>query len=173
MRQNQITIKICRFGSEVPRTYPEQRQEIEVYSDSNNFYQALSIAYAKAIEEILEWETYFGCSSITTNADGTVSGELLGRSYFNELDFEHYNGRLEMFNDLLMYIENSQEIVKIIMNSTNKEEVRKKLNEKFGFTQRQITSVLRIRFDMLTGADVKEIKNSISEIEKIIENNNF
>ena len=57
MRQNQITIKICRFGSEVPRTYPEQRQEIEVYSDSNNFYQALSIAYAKAIEEILDDET--------------------------------------------------------------------------------------------------------------------
>ena len=46
MRKNQVTIVIKRFGEK----YPNFRQETQIYADSNDLFEALSVAYAKAVE---------------------------------------------------------------------------------------------------------------------------
>lgn len=46
MRKNQVTVFIKRFDEK----YPNGRQETEIYADSNDLFEALSAAFAKAAE---------------------------------------------------------------------------------------------------------------------------
>lgn len=52
MRNNQVTIQIERFGDQ----FPNGRQQIEVYYDSNNLYEALLSAMAQVLEEVRKQE---------------------------------------------------------------------------------------------------------------------
>jgi len=168
VRKNQISINICRYNDQVPAGYPEQRQIINVYSDDNNLFAALSKAYAKAVDSIEEWQ-HVGCRcDITTNADGTISGKMLGRRYSENYQLQYVDERLKMNKDLLFYINRSKEILNLIKNSKYKESVNKNLEAHFGFTQQQISSILRIRFDMFTQEEVEDIKNDIDIIEEVI-----
>lgn len=56
MRKNQVSINIQRFGDQVPENYPKNIQEIKVYADSNNLYEALTIAISQVLEEIKKHE---------------------------------------------------------------------------------------------------------------------
>ena len=69
MRKNQVEIKIRRFGDEVPDSYNDDRQIITVYADSNNLFEALSIAYSEAIKELQRYEKIpsFGCVEVSNN----------------------------------------------------------------------------------------------------------
>ena len=69
MRKNQVTIKISRFGDEVPENYGGDKQIIAVYADSNNLFEALSVAYSEAIKELQKYETIpsFGCVDVSNN----------------------------------------------------------------------------------------------------------
>ena len=69
MRKNQIEIKIRRFGDEVPDSYGNDQQIIQVYADSNNLYEALSVAYSEVIKELQKYETIpsFGAISVSNN----------------------------------------------------------------------------------------------------------
>ena len=69
MRTNQVEIKISRFGDEVPSTYNEDVQVIKVYADSNNLFEALSVAYSEAIRELQNYEKIpsFGCVEVYNN----------------------------------------------------------------------------------------------------------
>lgn len=49
MRKNQVTIVIDRFGDEASN---EQHEQIAIYADNNNVYEALSGAYFMALEHI-------------------------------------------------------------------------------------------------------------------------
>lgn len=73
MRKNQISIKVQRFGDQVPENYPKEMQEIRVYADSNNLYEALTAAFCKVLTEVQKYEAVpsFGCCDVTTNADWT------------------------------------------------------------------------------------------------------
>lgn len=170
MRRNQISINICRYNSEVPQSYPEDHQIISVYSDSNNLFEALSSAYAKAVDTVAEWQPVAVRTDIVTNADGTMSGKMLGRRYSENVQLEYIDKRLTMNRDLLFYIEHSEEILSVIKNSEDKATVKKNLEEHFGFTQQQIASILRIRFDMFTCEEVEGIKADIAEMEEVIKN---
>lgn len=71
MRKNQVSIRNERFGDQVPDNYPAKTQEVGVYADSNNVYEALSKAYSEAINLLVEYESIPGlgrCDS-STNAD--------------------------------------------------------------------------------------------------------
>lgn len=170
MRKNQISINICRYNDQVPQGYPEQRQIINVYSDSNNLFEALSSAYAKAVDTVAEWQRVAVRTDIVTNADGTMSGNILGRTYSEDIQLEYLDERLKMNRDLLYYIEHSEEILSVIKNSDDKAAVRKNLEEHFGFTQQQIASILRIRFDMFTREEIEDIKADIAKMEEVIKN---
>lgn len=65
MRKNQVTIKIERFGDQVPEIFNADSIEINVYADSNNVYEALALAYREALEQI---STY-------ANRDGIITCE--------------------------------------------------------------------------------------------------
>ena len=74
MRNNQVEIKISRFGDEVPPTYEKngehkKEQIIRVYADSNNLFEALSVAYSEAIKELQRHEKIpkFGCATAYNN----------------------------------------------------------------------------------------------------------
>ena len=64
MRKNQVSIKIERFGDQVPEKLNGDSLEIEVYADANNIYEALAAAYGKVLEEITKYERLpsFGCA---------------------------------------------------------------------------------------------------------------
>ena len=69
MRKNQVEITISRFGDEVPSAYNDDRQIIRVYADSNNLFEALSVAYSEAIRELQNYETIpsFGRVNVCNN----------------------------------------------------------------------------------------------------------
>jgi hypothetical protein len=68
MRKNQVTIQIKRFGDQVPVGYSKGIQEINVYTDSNNLFEALSAAFAQVLEEVRKYESVpgFGCMESTS-----------------------------------------------------------------------------------------------------------
>ena len=69
MRKNQVEIKVRRFGDEVPKNFPKDRQIVSVYADSNNLYEALLIAYSELMKEIQRYENVpnFGCIEVSNN----------------------------------------------------------------------------------------------------------
>lgn len=71
MRKNQVEIKINRFGDEVPYDYGKSVQTINIYADSNNLFEALSVAYSEAIKELQRHEPIpsFGRVDISNNYD--------------------------------------------------------------------------------------------------------
>jgi|GEM_PF-7016656 len=48
MRPNQVSVRIERFGDEIPGGY----QEITVYADANNIYEALNVASLEVLQAI-------------------------------------------------------------------------------------------------------------------------
>lgn len=69
MRKNQVTIHMERFGDQVPKNYPLDMQTIDIYVDSNNIYEALSKAYAEAINQLAKYEKIpaFGVCEVSEN----------------------------------------------------------------------------------------------------------
>ena len=69
MRSNQVEIKISRFGDAVPSNYNDDRQIIQVYADSNNLYEALSVAFSEVIKELQKYENVpsFGRVDVSNN----------------------------------------------------------------------------------------------------------
>ena len=69
MRKNQIEITVRRFGDQVPKDYENDKQIIHVYADSNNLYEALSIAYSELICELKKYEIIpsFGRVDVSNN----------------------------------------------------------------------------------------------------------
>lgn len=69
MRKNQVTIKIERFGDQVPEIFKANSLEINVYADSNDIYEALALAYKEVLEQI---KTYGDENKIKT-VDSSVN----------------------------------------------------------------------------------------------------
>lgn len=69
MRKNQVEILIRRFEGQVPSSYNNDIQIIKIYADSNNLFEALSVAYSEAIQELKKYESIpsFGCIDVTDN----------------------------------------------------------------------------------------------------------
>ncbi len=166
MRLNQVGISIERFGKEVPKGYPADRQRIHVYSDSNDLFEALSVAYAQAVNVIREWQPVAARTDITTNADTSLSGKLLGRRYEDDWRLEYYSESLAMQKDLLRMVEQSDQILNIIRTSRDKAEARKRLMAELDMNAEQVNSVFRIRFEMLTQDEIAGIKEDIEKIEQ-------
>ncbi len=169
MRRNQLNLTITRFGEAVPDAYPEDTQIIHVYADDNNLYAALTKLFATAVNEIAEWERINVRTDISNNAYGDITAKILGRKYSENNDLEYTKKRLQMDKELLGYIENSTKILDVIKNSRDQKDVRKNLEEKLGYTQNEIASILRLRFDSFTQDEVDAIKEEIKKLESILD----
>lgn len=96
MRKNQISLHINRFSNGVPKGYPEDRQIINIYVDSNNLFAEPSEAFAIGINVVEEWQSVAVRCDITTNADDSITSRMLARGYNENYHLEYTNDRLEM-----------------------------------------------------------------------------
>lgn len=91
----------------------------------------------------------------------------MDRNYSDNINLEYFDSALEMDKKLLIYIENADNIIKVIKSST-RETVRSNLQEKLGCSLEEANNILRINFGMMTAEDVEEIKSEIVRQEAII-----
>lgn len=63
MRKNQVSIKIERFGKDIPDEFKEfNMQVMSVYADGNDLYETLCGAFQLALNEVAKYEhNNFGC----------------------------------------------------------------------------------------------------------------
>ena len=178
MRTNQVSIKIERFHKQVPDSYPVPGyQRISVYSDSSDsLWEALSMAYAQAVNTVREWEPIAVRTDIVTNATprraenpviNTMSGRMLGRRYDDDCRIDYLENRLQMYRSLLYIIEHSDEITAIIKSAEDEADARRLLMEKLGFSLSLANSALLVRFQCFTKKEIREIEEDIAEMERI------
>lgn len=77
--------------------------------------------------------------------------------------------RAHILEGYLKAIEHLDEVVKIIRASANKEEARKELIARFGFSEKQANAVLDLRLYQLTGLEQDKINSEYQELLKKIE----
>jgi len=77
MRKDQVSIRIERFGDEVPKNYPEKTQRIQVYADANNLYEALVSACSAIIEEVRKYESVPSFGRVDASSNATEQGKFL------------------------------------------------------------------------------------------------
>lgn len=86
-------------------------------------------------------------------------------------DLEKAQNRVHILEGLLIALQNLDEVVKIIRNSSNAEKARESLILKFRLTQAQAQAILDMRLQQLTALErekiEKEAKELYSEIEKL------
>ena len=167
MRNNQVSITICRYNEQVPNEYPESRQILQVNSDSNNLFEALAKAYTKCIEAIEEWQPVAARTSVMTNADNANSARILTR-HSDNYRLKYLKEKLNINKALVFYFEHSEEIMEVIKNSANKETAREILHLRYGFENIEITAILRLRLVMINQSELTEIKREIEEMEQVI-----
>lgn len=63
MRKNQVSIKIERFGKDIPDEFKELNMQVmSVYADGNDLYETLCGAFQLALNEVAKYEhNNFGC----------------------------------------------------------------------------------------------------------------
>jgi hypothetical protein len=168
MRKTQVTISIERVGNQVPKGYPKNSQRTHVYADSNNVYEALSKAYAETINLLGEYENIpaFGRCDCSTNADGSIYGNMLGKWPKRS---EYYDEGLEELNDTIFYIEHAEEIIGIIKLSEDLDEARASMMSQYDIPVHKANNMLRLRFGMFTKQELAEIKNKRDEYQRVIE----
>jgi DNA gyrase subunit A len=77
--------------------------------------------------------------------------------------------RAHILEGYLKAIDHLDEVVKIIRASANKEEARKELIARFGFSEKQANAVLDLRLYQLTGLEQDKINSEYQELLKKIE----
>ncbi|MDZ5758963.1 hypothetical protein RAK27_09875 [Carnobacterium maltaromaticum] len=56
MRNNQVTIKIERFGEDIPDEFKEMNMQVmSVYADGNNLHETLCGAFQLALNEVAKY----------------------------------------------------------------------------------------------------------------------
>ena len=169
MRLNQVSISITRFGREVPKDYPADRQHISVYSDSSaSVFEALSMAYCQAVNALREYQPVAARTDVSINAENRLYGGLLSRRHSDTLDMEYYDKRLPMLKDLLYCLDNAEEIIGIIRRSPNRAAASATLQEQLGMTEARARAALRIRFDLFTMDEAEKVRAEVQKAEEIL-----
>lgn len=78
--------------------------------------------------------------------------------------------RAHVLEGYLKAIENLDDVVKVIRGSGSRDEAKKELMVRFGFSERQATAVLDLRLYQLTGMERSKIDNEYQELLKSIDN---
>ena len=83
--------------------------------------------------------------------------------------------RRHILDGLLLAIANLDDVVAIIRSSSNRDEARTRLQEKYGFSDPQVNAILEMRLYQLTGlerdkleAEMAELLKTIAELEAIL-----
>ena len=76
--------------------------------------------------------------------------------------------RKHILDGLLLAIANLDDVVAIIRGSSNRDEAKTKLQEKFGFTDVQVNAILEMRLYQLTGLERGKLEAELAELLKTI-----
>lgn len=77
--------------------------------------------------------------------------------------------KIHILEGLMKALKNIDEVIKIIRRSTQASEARKKLAQRFSFSEKQVKAILDMRLQKLTGMEVEGLKKDHGETQQLIE----
>ena len=86
-----------------------------------------------------------------------------------QYDLNKAEEREHIINGLVIAVNNIDEVIKIIKNSDDKQDALKKLEERFGLTDRQANAILEMKLSRLTGLEVEKLNAELKELQITIE----
>lgn len=170
MRKNQISIKVERFGDQVPKNIPSTHQTISVYADSNNFSEALFEAIhllMKEIEDNNEESLATGCINIDNMSGSSLQEDNYEKILRKVRGYKHEASRnLEVARKELRMMEHAEEICHIAASSTTRHEMEAKLMERFDISEWEAPRWLDLNLGSISTESIEEKKREISELEE-------
>lgn len=94
-----------------------------------------------------------------------LNHEIKVRTKIHEYDLLQITARLEIIDGILIAIANIEEIVEIIKSSNDKAMAKKKLIDRFNFTNAQVDAILKMTLSRLINLEIQSFK---SEKDKLI-----
>lgn len=83
-------------------------------------------------------------------------------------DLNKAEERAHILEGLVVAVNNIDEVIKIIKQSSDKNVAIKNLEEKFDLTDRQANAILEMKLSRLTGLEVEKLKSELADLEKSI-----
>ncbi len=77
--------------------------------------------------------------------------------------------KIHILEGLMVALKHIDEVIKIIRRSTQASEARKKLAQRFSFSEKQVKAILDMRLQKLTGMEVEALKKDHGETQQLIE----
>ena len=87
-------------------------------------------------------------------------------------DLAKSKGRLDIVNGLIKAISILDEVVETIRSSKDKQDAKKNIQNKFGFTEAQSEAIVMLQLYKLSNTDITTLENEKAALEKNIENLN-
>jgi len=84
-------------------------------------------------------------------------------------DLEKARARAHILEGLKIAVDNIDEVIKIIRGSSDDEDARNNLMERFKLSEIQAKAILEMRLRRLTGLEIEKIENELAELLKKIE----
>lgn len=100
-----------------------------------------------------------------------LNHEIKVRTKIHEYDLLQITARLEIIDGILIAIANIEEIVEIIKSSNDKTMAKKKLIDRFNFTNAQVDAILKMTLSRLINLEIQSFKNEKDKL--IAEMNNI
>ena len=84
-------------------------------------------------------------------------------------DLEKAKAKAHILEGLKIALENIDEVIKTVKGSKNSTEAKETLVSKFDFSINQVTAILDMRLQKLTGLEQEKLNNELTELNKLIE----
>ncbi|MCC7299579.1 MAG: DNA gyrase subunit A, partial [Verrucomicrobia bacterium] len=86
-----------------------------------------------------------------------------------QFDLEKAQARAHILEGFLIAMDNMDEVVRIIRESTNREDAQARLSEKFGLSEIQAKAILDMRLYQLTGLEREKVEAEYAELKKLMD----
>ena len=96
--------------------------------------------------------------------------EIKVRTKIHEYDLLQITARLEIIDGILIAIANIEEIVEIIKSSNDKAMAKKKLIDRFNFTNAQVDAILKMTLSRLINLEIQSFKNEKDKLMAEMDN---
>lgn len=86
----------------------------------------------------------------------------------SQFELKKAKDRAHILEGLIKALENIDEVIQTIKESSSQEEAKKNLMDKFGFSDPQVLAILAMQLRTLAGLERKKIEDEYSELQKLI-----
>lgn len=167
MRKNQVSIKVERFGDQVPPEAGTTHQIISVYADSNDFSAALFEAVHVLMDKV---EGHVGYDETSSSIEVSNLGAFTEAFTPNQRQHAAIEAVSEMKRSIaqtefeLFCLNNAEMIVHIISTSEDKEEAIRQLQEEFNFESEFQAAKCFASTVFATKAEIRNKENQLVEL---------